>query len=153
LARRHEGCDDVNRDSFYAQVYALVRLVPRGKVVSYGQVAAWLGSPRLARAVGYALHALRFERPRDRGVPWQRVINSRGRISFRGDDVRGVMQERLLADEGVEFDRDGVVDWERHGWRPLRACERIDDRREAERIRRGCKEQGCINRLSVSEDT
>ncbi len=106
----------MKRDSFFLAVHALVRQVPRGKVVSYGQVAAMLGAPRNARAVGYALHALRFDRPEDGDVPWQRVINSRGRISFRGDDVRGILQERLLADEGVEFNAQGVVDWTRFGW-------------------------------------
>ena len=62
---------------FYEQVYEWVRQVPPGKVVTYGQVAALLGSPRSARAVGYALRYL----PRGTDVPWQRVINHRGEIS------------------------------------------------------------------------
>ena len=102
------------RESFYQAVYGFVRGVPAGRVVSYGQVAAMLGSPRLARAVGYALHAL----PHHTDVPWQRVINSRGRLSFRGDDVRGILQEARLAEEGIEFGLDGAVDWARFGWRP-----------------------------------
>jgi len=102
----------VKADSFYRDVYSLVRLVPRGRVVSYGQVATALGSIRLARAVGYALHAL----PHGTGVPWHRVINSRGRISFRGDDLRGAVQEERLLAERVEFGPDSAVDWGRFGW-------------------------------------
>ena len=68
---------------FARAVYALVREVPRGKVVTYGQVAAILGHPRAARAVGTALSNL--PRPLARLVPWQRVINAGGRISIRGD--------------------------------------------------------------------
>lgn len=104
------------RNTFFDRVYAIVRQVPRGKVVSYGQVAAWLGSPSMARAVGYALHALRFDKMHD--VPWQRVINSAGRISFRSDDVRGIVQRHLLESEGVQFDAHGVVDFRVFGWMP-----------------------------------
>jgi len=98
--------------TFWHDVWALVRTIPPGRVTSYGTVGAMLGSPRLARAVGWALHAL----PPGTDVPWQRVINARGRISFRGDDIRGMEQELRLRAEGVEFGPDGAVDWSRFGW-------------------------------------
>lgn len=93
---------------FHEQVYELVRQVPRGRVTTYGDVASALGSPRVARHVGWALAALR-----DVDVPWHRVINSRGSLSFKGDTARGVLQRGLLEAEGVSFDAAGRV--------PLRA--------------------------------
>ena len=99
---------------FHRAVYRLVRKVPRGKVVTYGQVAAILGHPRAARAVGQALRQL----PRNLlgVVPWQRVINAAGAISHRGDVLRPDLQRELLAAEGVRFDRSGRVDLERLRW-------------------------------------
>jgi len=91
-----------------------VRKVPRGKVVTYGQVAAILGHPRAARAVG---HALRMLPPMlIRAVPWQRVLNSAGAISYRGDVFRPEIQRDLLEAEGVRFSRGGKVDLERVRW-------------------------------------
>src|SRR5262249_28261068 len=100
---------------FQRLVYQLVRRVPRGKVVTYGQVAAILGQPRAARAVGHALRVL--PRPLVGVVPWQRVINANGRISFRGDVLRPDLQRNLLEREGVEFSRSGTIDLERFLWR------------------------------------
>jgi methylated-DNA-protein-cysteine methyltransferase-like protein len=95
---------------FRARVYAAVKRVPKGAVTTYGDVAGALGSRRVARQVGFALAALD-----DDSVPWQRVINASGRISFRGDPVRGTAQQRLLEREGIAFDDTGrVVDFEQH---------------------------------------
>jgi methylated-DNA-protein-cysteine methyltransferase-like protein len=99
---------------FYRLVYRVVRRVPRGKVVTYGQVAAILGQPRGARAVGMALAALR---PPLLGlVPWQRVINAAGRCSHR-DGFSAAVQRDLLEREGVRFDRRGKVDLRRCRWK------------------------------------
>jgi methylated-DNA-protein-cysteine methyltransferase-like protein len=98
---------------FHAQVYAVVRRVPPGYVTTYGDVATLLGSPRVARQVGYALAALQ-----DDDVPWQRVINAQGRISFRGDVVRAELQRAKLEAEGVAFDADGrVADFDQKRWK------------------------------------
>src|SRR5262249_11224773 len=99
---------------FHRLVYRLVRRVPRGKVVTYGQVAAILGQPRGARAVGTALAALRP--PLIALVPWQRVINAAGRCSHR-DGLAASVQRDLLRREGVRFDRRGVVDLRRFRWK------------------------------------
>ena len=64
-------------DTFYEAVYRIVRDIPRGRVMTYGQIATILGAPRAARAVGYALRAS----GKRSDVPWQRVINFRGGIS------------------------------------------------------------------------
>jgi methylated-DNA-protein-cysteine methyltransferase-like protein len=102
-------------DSFRYAVYRVVRRIPPGRVATYGQVAAIFGHPRAARAVGTALRWL--PRPLLTRVPWQRVINASGRVSFRGDLYRPDLQRRLLEDEGIEFDRRGVVDLQRFRWR------------------------------------
>jgi methylated-DNA-protein-cysteine methyltransferase-like protein len=86
--------------------------VPRGRVVSYGGVAAILGAPRAARGVGQALSAL----PEGSDVPWWRVINSRGEISIKGRIHGAALQRTLLRAEGVRFDRAGRVDWKKFGW-------------------------------------
>ncbi|HEY0810840.1 MAG TPA: methylated-DNA--[protein]-cysteine S-methyltransferase [Longimicrobiales bacterium] len=97
---------------FAAQVYRIVRQCPRGKIISYGGVAAKLGQPRAARAVGRALNAL----PDNTRVPWWRVVNSRGEISLRGVQQGQALQRVLLEREGVRFARNGRVSWKEFGW-------------------------------------
>lgn len=107
--------------SFFDQVYAVVRQIPPGKVASYGQVAAMLGHPRAARTVGWALAALREAEEHD--IPWQRVINAQGRVSIRHMEHAPEEQQMLLEAEGVQFDQQGKVDWNRHGWDGLSAVQ------------------------------
>jgi methylated-DNA-protein-cysteine methyltransferase related protein len=114
-ARRKTPEKSVDRTPvFHRAVYRLVRQVPRGKVVTYGQVAAILGHPRAARAVGQALRML--PPMLVRVVPWQRVINSAGRISHRGDIMRPDVQRQRLEAEGIRFSRGGTVDLRRARW-------------------------------------
>jgi methylated-DNA-protein-cysteine methyltransferase-like protein len=98
---------------FRRLVYRVVARVPRGKVVTYGQVAAILGQPRAARAVGTALAALSGASLNT--VPWQRVIGASGRCTHR-DGVSASVQRDLLEREGVRFDRRGHVDLKRVRW-------------------------------------
>lgn len=107
--------------SFFDQIYAVVRQIPAGQVTSYGQVAAHLGHPRAARTVGWALAALRENKDPD--VPWQRVINSQGRVSIRNLEHAPEEQQMLLEAEGVEFNAQGRIDWKRFGWPGLSAVE------------------------------
>lgn len=94
----------------YARIYDIVRQIPRGRVATYGQIAAIEGHCS-ARLVGYAMAAL----DRD-DVPWQRVINGQGRISERSGGG-GTMRQRLkLMEEGVRFDSRGRVDFKVFGW-------------------------------------
>ena len=99
---------------FYEAVYRLVRAIPRGRVMTYGQVATLLGCPRAARAVGYAMHAS----GRRDDVPWQRVINSKGRISARTEVERPLIQRMLLEAEGVVFDDTEACDLTVYRWEP-----------------------------------
>ena len=98
--------------SFFGQVYEYVKRVPRGKVVTYGQVAAALGAPRSARQVGWALHV----NPEPGVIPCHRVVNREGRLApafaFGGEEV----QASLLETEGVCV-REGCVDLQIYQWR------------------------------------
>ncbi|MFN7962253.1 MAG: MGMT family protein [Thermoanaerobaculia bacterium] len=99
----------------WQRIYAVVRQIPSGRVATYGQVAALAGLPGHARQVGYALHAL----PEGSDVPWQRVINSRGEVSLRGEELDYAgYQRHLLEGEGVRFDAAGRVDLELFRWEP-----------------------------------
>jgi len=83
-----------------------VRRIPRGRVSTYGVVAALAGLEGHARQVGYALHDL----PPRSGVPWHRVINAKGEISARSSGDSHELQRMLLEAEGIEFDLVGRVD-------------------------------------------
>lgn len=109
--------------NFYDQVYAVVRRIPRGKVTSYGRVAKMLGRPNAARAVGYALSALKGK---DHNVPWQRVVNSQGRISIQNREHTGNMQADLLRAEGVVVSDDLRIDLDQFLWQGLHLVE-LDD--------------------------
>jgi methylated-DNA-protein-cysteine methyltransferase-like protein len=103
---------------FHRAVYGLVREVPRGQVATYGQLAAILGWPRAARAVG---HAMRQCPP---GVPWHRIVNASGGISLRAN-VAGMMTQRvLLEQEGVPV-RGGRIRLDRHRWKGPRGARRL----------------------------
>jgi len=98
---------------FTRRVIELIAAIPRGKVATYGGIAAMAGSPRAARQVVRVLHSS----SRKEGLPWHRVINREGRISL--PDMRGGDEQReLLEAEGVVFSPDGRIDLDRHLWRP-----------------------------------
>ncbi len=97
---------------FFAEVYKTVRTIPRGKVLSYGEVAARCGSPRASRQVGWALHS----NPEPGVIPCHRVVFSDGSVSpgfaFGGPGV----QRALLESEGVVFGADGRIDMKKYRW-------------------------------------
>lgn len=94
---------------FFQAVYEIVAQIPRGRVVSYGQIARLLGSPRAARQVGWAMRQCPEE------LPWQRVIMSDGSIAGGGWSE---LRRALLEEEGVPFHPDGRVDMARCRWLP-----------------------------------
>lgn len=104
-------------NKLHSLIYEVVEQIPRGKVATYGQVAMLAGLPNQARLAGYAMFNLPAELAGR--VPWQRVINSQGRISYsearQGNDFK---QRELLEQEGVVFDARGKVNLKVYGWRP-----------------------------------
>jgi methylated-DNA-protein-cysteine methyltransferase related protein len=100
----------------YARIYAVVRRVPRGRVATYGQVAAVANLPRHARLVGYALNVL----PVGSDVPWHRIVNAEGQVSPRANALgHEDLQAQLLKREGVKM-ADGTIPLARFQWRPTR---------------------------------
>jgi methylated-DNA-protein-cysteine methyltransferase-like protein len=112
--------------SRWSKFYAVARRIPRGRVMSYGEVAMRAGLDGHARQVGYALHAL----PSGSKVPWHRVVNSKGEISLRSGGDSHELQRMLLEAEGVEFDARGRIDMKRFS---VRSRER--DRSRPKRLR------------------
>ncbi len=96
----------------YERIYAVVKRVPKGRVATYGQIAALAGLPGHARQVGYALN----KTPAGRRLPWHRVLGAGGKISLEG---AGGMEQRLrLAAEGVTVNAAGRVLLARYQWQP-----------------------------------
>lgn len=106
--------EDPAPQTFYERVYDVVRRVPSGRVVTYGQVALLVGSPAAARATGYALHYL----PDDSDVPWWRVVNASGGISLKGRGAQAELQKQVLEREGIVFDAMGRIDLRAFRWWP-----------------------------------
>jgi len=97
--------------SIYELIYEMVKKIPKGRVATYGQIARICGLREHARLVGYALHNLKS----GSGVPWHRVINSKGTISFPERSDAYERQKKLLEREGVKFKR-GRIDLKKYGF-------------------------------------
>ncbi|MBI3115573.1 MAG: MGMT family protein [Candidatus Kerfeldbacteria bacterium] len=111
--------------NFTFRVYGKVRQIPKGRVATYGQVAALLGAPRASRQVGWALNRLK---PNTK-VPWQRVLNREGRITIQNARATKDLQAALLRAEGV------MVDFrEDNYWVDLRRFQWHDQRQPAPRV-------------------
>ena len=107
------------RQSAWEGVFATTRRIPRGKVMTYGQIATLLGSRLSPRAVGWALHGC----PRD--IPWHRVVNASGGCSTdRLPHMAPGLQQALLRAEGVRFRPNGTLDLEAYRWVPRRKSAR-----------------------------
>ncbi|MEN8209821.1 MAG: MGMT family protein [Candidatus Fermentibacteria bacterium] len=98
-------------ESMYERIYAVVKMVPPGKVATYGQIARIAGRCS-ARNVGYAMSSVSSKSD----VPWHRIINSRGKISVRSHGEECTVQSRILESEGIVFTITRTVDLEIFGW-------------------------------------
>jgi methylated-DNA-protein-cysteine methyltransferase related protein len=103
---------DVNSPGYRARVFEIVRRIPAGRVMTYGQIADLLGEGYTARTVGFVMHSA------DDTVPWQRVINAQGACSTGRVVLPPDLQQRMLEDEGVQFDARGRCDLARYRWTP-----------------------------------
>ncbi len=97
--------------SVFEKIYEVVKGIPKGKVMTYGQVALLAGNPRWARVVGYALH----NNPSPETIPCHRVVNREGRVAAAFVFGGGNAQRELLEREGVTFETDGRIDLKKYG--------------------------------------
>ena len=109
---------DPDSPRYRERVYEIVRRIPAGRVMTYGQIAELLGEGYTARTVGFVMHAADEERD-----PWHRVINSQGACSTGRIILPPDKQQRMLEAEGVEFDARGRCNLGRYRWVPDEAQE------------------------------
>ena len=111
-AREKAEAVDVNSRGYRERVFEIVRRIPPGRVMTYGQLAEILGEGYTARTVGFVMHSA------DQTVPWQRVINAQGACSTGRVIVPPDLQQRMLVSEGVVFNEKGRCDLSRYRWTP-----------------------------------
>ncbi|MFQ5834457.1 MAG: MGMT family protein [bacterium] len=99
--------------SFYQRVKDIIKKIPKGKVATYGQIAAFAGNHRAARQVAWVLHSS----SRKYELPWHRIVNSQGRISLKSNHGYEIQKE-LLKKEGITFDQNGRIDFKNYLWNP-----------------------------------
>lgn len=106
------GSKDV---SFFEQVYDVVRQIPKGRVTSYGAIAAFLGTKMSARMVGWAMNGSFHVQPK---VPAHRVVNRNGMLSGKAHFATPTLMEELLAKEKIKVKDDVIEDFEKKFWDP-----------------------------------
>lgn len=104
--------DHTNDKLYRERVYDIVRQIPKGRVMTYGQIAIILGEGYTARTIGYAMHGA------GDGVPWQRVINSQGACSTARMTMPTNLQRDMLESEGIVFNEKGRCDLREYQWFP-----------------------------------
>ena len=109
----------LDKSDFFENVYAVVKLIPSGRVTSYGAIACYLGSKQSSRMVGWAMNASH----KINGIPAHRVVNRKGILTGKHHfDTSNRMQE-LLEEEGVKIDEDRIVNYKELFWDPLKELE------------------------------
>lgn len=100
-------------NGFFSKVYSIVAQIPKGKITTYGQIAALLGQPRGARVVGWAMKAASEELK----LPCHRVVAKTGKVApchvFESPEI----QKQILISEGVTFNEEGLINMEKHMWK------------------------------------
>lgn len=102
-------------NDFFEQVYQVVRLIPKGRVTSYGAIAAYLGAKSSSRVVGYAMNAAGSQKPK---VPAHRVLNRNGQLTGKHHFETPFQMQELLEKEKIKVENDTVVDFKKLFWDP-----------------------------------
>jgi len=103
--------------SFFEDVFEVARQIPKGRVTSYGAIAAFLGTRKSARMVGWAMNMAHSIYPK---VPAQRVVNRNGMLTGKHHFATPVLMQQLLEKEGIKIENDTVVDFENKFWDPAK---------------------------------
>ncbi len=102
--------------TFFEDVYEVVKLIPKGRVTSYGAIAKYLGTAKSSRLVGYAMNASHAYP----NIPAHRVVNRAGVLTGKHFFATSLRMQQLLENEGIKIVNDVVVDFEKHFWDPMK---------------------------------
>ncbi|HWB27900.1 MAG TPA: MGMT family protein [Chitinophagaceae bacterium] len=109
--------DNINKHSFFEDVWDVARQIPRGRVTSYGAIARYLGTRLSARMVGWAMNGAGSAAP---GVPAHRVVNRNGMLSGKAHFTPPELMQQLLEKEKIKVVDDTIVNFEKHFWDPAK---------------------------------
>jgi methylated-DNA-protein-cysteine methyltransferase related protein len=104
-------------DGFFERVYEAVRLIPEGRVTTYGAIARFTGSPQASRMVGWAMNASHFY---SGSIPAHRVVNRQGLLTGKHHFRHPELMQQLLESEGILVENDRIVNFEKHFWDPYK---------------------------------
>ncbi len=105
---------------FFQNVYAVVRLIPKGRVTSYGAIAKYLGTARSSRMVGWAMNAAHAQK---QYVPAHRVVNRKGELSGKHHFSTPYLMQELLEKEGIKVVKDAIKNFDAFYWDPMKELE------------------------------
>jgi methylated-DNA-protein-cysteine methyltransferase related protein len=103
-----------SKENYFDLVYQVVKLIPRGRVTSYGAIANYLGIKSGARMVGYAMNASHTQPD----IPAHRVVNRNGVLTGKHHFASPSQMQELLELEGIKVENDKILDFESHFWEP-----------------------------------
>ena len=115
---KRQYTNSLKKSNFYNDVYEVVRLIPKGRVTSYGAIANYLGLTKSARVVGWAMKNSHC----DNSIPAHRVVNREGLLTGKHHFVKGGM-EKLLIKEGVKIKKNQIVNFNYVFWNPVNELE------------------------------
>lgn len=107
-------------EDFFQQVFQVVRLIPKGRVTSYGAIAKYLGTARSSRMVGWAMNASHAQK---KVVPAHRVVNRNGELTGKHHFATPFLMQELLEQEGVKVVKDKIKDFDKYYWDPMKELE------------------------------
>ncbi|WP_424963109.1 MGMT family protein [Ekhidna sp.] len=105
----------MDKESFFQDVYEVAKLIPKGRVTSYGAIAKYLGVARSARVVGWAMNGAVTKHD----VPAHRVVNRIGVLTGKNHFQTSTRMKELLEAEGIRVNNDQIIDFEQHFWDPM----------------------------------
>ena len=109
--------DTLHTKSFFEDVWAVARLIPKGRVTSYGAIANYLGTKMSARMVGWAMNAAPYAKSK---VPAHRVVNRNGMLSGKMHFATPDAMENSLKKEKIRIEKDKIIDFEKKFWDPAK---------------------------------